>query len=282
MASYFFGSFQINAVVNGLGYYLISKELSLPVVKPVQFNIARRDGSKRSGESVDPKHIPVSIKVVGSSRLDLIARLDALQAALFLRGQSLVIHDTATRSYQNVDCVSATTPFKAGSGVVSCEVSCVFVAYDPYLYFNTLSTNNTGTVVLTLSGGLYNFPALAFAGGGTVYAYPLIRLSNRTSSGATQWQSLTIVQTNDSQTLSAIHTTATPLPAVNGDFVDIQCDPAPVNGWTIQTNNNGRFVEPIGVFPVVEPGTTTFTISIASSAAVSAQCVMSWLPRYLS
>lgn len=281
MANYFFGGFQINAFSGGLGYLLISKELSMPVVKPVTFNIARRAGAKKSGETIEPKTIPVTIKVIGSSRLDLTTKLDALQAALNLRGQNLIIHDTGTRQYQNVDCVSASTPFKAGSGVVSCEVSCVFTAYDPIVYYNTLSTYDTGTVALTLSGGVYNFASIVITGGGTTYAYPLIRLYNRTS-GSHQWQSLTISQTNDSQILTATHSAATPLPISNGDYVDIQCDPAVSGGWTIQTNGNGLYVEPIGVFPVVEAGATTFAISIATASAISAQAVFSWLPRYLS
>ena len=278
MANYFFGAFQIN----GSGYYVTSKELSMPVAKPVLFPIARRAGSKKSGERIDPKQIPVTIKIIGSSRLDVTAKLDALQSALNLRGQSLIVHDTGTRAYQNVDCVSAATPIKAGNGVASCEVSCVFTAYDPLAYYNTLSTYDTGTLALTLSGGVYTFPSLVITGGGTTYAHPLIRLYNRTASGATQWQSLTISQTTDSQILTATHSTATPLPAANGDYVDIQCDPAVNGGWTIQTNGNGLYIEPIGVFPVIEAGATTFAISIATSAAVSAECVFSWLARYCS
>lgn len=357
MANYTYGSFVLNNFANGLGYLVTAKELPTPVVKAVQFNIARRDGTKKSGEAVDARQLTITVKIVGSSRLDLLTKLDALQQALALRGQALVIHDSGTRYYQNVDAIQAPCSFKAGNGVVSCEVGVVFLVYDPYSYSNSLSTYDTGTVALTLANGLWNFPSLSLTGGGSQYSYPLIRLYNRTSTGSTTlsagltsgtnytsisvaatpfsglvgdtiiithsgtsqtltvttgfsvgattisvqsftagasyvsgdtaakntlWNSLTITQVTDNQTLNGTSTVGTPLPQINGDYVDIQCDPSVQYGWTIQTNNSGKWTEPIGVFPVMEPGQTVFGISIASGSAVSAEAVLSWLPRYMA
>lgn len=98
----------------------------------------------------------------------------------------------------------------------------------------------------------------------------------------TAWSSLQIVQTNDNQTLTGTSTTGVPLPAANGDYVDIQSDPSSSTGWTIQTNSSGLYTEPVGVFPVMEPVSTTFNIGIACGSAVSAEAVFSWLPRYMS
>lgn len=97
----------------------------------------------------------------------------------------------------------------------------------------------------------------------------------------TQWNSLSITQTQDSQTLSVNTSSSVPLPSTNGDYIDIQCDPAASQGWSAQTNGSGLFSDPQGVFPVVEPGSTTFNISIASASAVSADCLVSWRARYL-
>lgn len=356
MSNYTFGAFQLNAVAGGLGYYVIGRDLPLPVVKPVTYNIARRDGAKKSGEAVDPRQVTLTIKVVGSSRTDCIARVDALQQALALRGQALCIHEDG-RYYQNVDALSAPVSFKAGGGVVSCEVQVAFLCYDPYAYASAQSSYDSGVVALTLSGGLWNFPPIAISGGGTTYSLPLIRLYNRTSSGAslltaarnsgtvyttlavaatpysgavgdtiilsngtntqtvtvatgfsagattitvssftananyttsssatknTQWSSITVAQSNDSQTITGSNSATAPLPNLSGDYVDIQCDPTGASGWTIQTNGSGQLVEPLGVFPVIEPTSTSFAISIASGSAVSAEAVISWLPRYLS
>jgi hypothetical protein len=283
MATYTFGGYALNsfsAVSSTLaGLFFESKNFDLPVVKPIAFNIARRDGQKKSGEVVEPRTIPVDIVVVGTSRSDLISRLDALQQALSLRGQQLMIHeDSSARYYKNVDCISAEAPLGKGS-IIACTVKIKFLAYDPYAYAGTSSSYDTGTVALTLSGGLYNFPAINITGGGTVYAYPLIHIINKSGS-AGQWNSIQISQTQDSQTLTANSTASVPLPLNNGDYVDVQCDPSV--GMSIITNNNGKLSDPVGLFPVVECGTTTFNIGISCGSAVSAEAIISWTQRYMS
>lgn len=356
MPNYTFGSYVLNSASGGLGNWLLAKNLDMPVIKPQTHVVARRDGTKKSGEIVDPRTINVSLKIIGSSRTDLISRLDALQQALALRGQQLCIHEDG-RYFQNVDAVSATAKFAAGTGIVQATVDIAFIAYDPYAYASTSSSYDTGTVALTLSSSVWNFSTLNITGGGTIYAYPLIRLYNRTSTGqttltaarnsgtayttiavaatsfsgsvgdiisithstttqnltvatafsvgattitvnsftasanyvsgdvakkVTDWTSISISQSNDSQTLSTVSTSSVPLPSANGDYIDFQCDPGPANGWTIITNNSGKYSDPVGVFPIIEPSSTSFSIAIASSSAVSAQAVFSWLARYLS
>ncbi len=279
MTTYSFGSFQINANSGGLGYFLVGRELPLPVISPVTFNMARRDGVKKSGEAVGPRSITVTIVIVGSSKTDLISRLDTLQAALSLRGQQLCIHEDG-RYYQNVDAISAPISFSAGTGVVQCTCAVAFTAYDPYAYSATPLTYDTGTVTLTSSSGLWVFPAITLTSVGSIYGFPLITLTNKSTASA--WTSITITQTTDSLTLTGSATMSVPLPAVNGDYVVIQCDPSAVNGWSIQTNNSGNFTEPLGLFPVVQPGTTTFNISVASASGVVADALFSWVPRYMS
>lgn len=354
MPNFTFGTFVINQNVNGLGFFLTSRELPLPVVNPVVFNVARRDGAKKSGETVSPRSITANIKVIGSTRTDLVSRIDALQQALALRSQPLCIHEDG-RVYQSVDAISAPVKFEVGRGVVSCDVAVAFTAYDPYAYAATSSTYDTGTVALTLASSQWGFPAINIAGGGNTYSFPLIHIINKTSTGSTtltagltsgnvytslsvaattwsaslgdqvtitdagntqtltlsaivnvgattlsvssftastnyisgdtvakvtQWTAISVGQSQDAQTVTANSSTLVPLPATNGDYVDIQCDPA--IGWSIQTNGSGKFSDPSGLFPVIEPTTTTFSISISSPSAVSAEAVFSWLPRYVS
>jgi hypothetical protein len=352
---YTFGNFQLNNSSNGLGYFLVAKQLPLPVVKPVTFNIARRDGLKKSGEAVEARTITVKLVVVGTSRIDLISRIDALQAALSLRSQQLCIHEDG-RFYQSADAISGTLDFAAGKGIVHCEVICAFTAYDPYAYASTASSYDTGVLALSASGGPWVFPQINIAGGGTVYSLPFIRIANKTSSGSTtlsatltsgtlytaisvvattfsaslgdqvtithgvtvqtlviaagfaigatsitvsgftasanyaigdvaakvtQWTSLTIAQTNDNQTLTASSSPAAPLPNLNGQYVDIQCDSASANAG-IQANSSGVYIEPLGLFPVLEPVTTSITITLVSASAVSAEATITWVPRYAS
>lgn len=356
MATYSFGSYTLNNMVNGLGTTLLAKNVDMPVIKPVTFPMARRDGLKKSGEFVDGRDVNVLLKVVGSSRLDLISRIDTLQQALSLRSQTLIIHEDG-RYYQSVDCISAPVQFQAGQGVVAAAVPCTFKCYDPYAYAAALSTYDTGTVALTLSSSLWNFAAINQAGGGTYYSYPLFHIINKTSTGSTtlsagltsgtnytsisvnatsfsgssgdqltithggttqtltasaswsvgatsisvssfmasanyvsgdavakvtQWTSVSVSQAPDSQVLSVNTSSSVALPKNNGDYIDIQCDPAATNGWSVQTNGSGLYSDPQGLFPVMEPGTTTFNISIACASAVSADCLISWKSRYLS
>jgi hypothetical protein len=356
MPNYTFGQFVLNQNSNGLGYYLMERELPLPIVKPIQFNIARRDGAKKSGETVDARIINAKIKIIGTSRIDLVSRVDALQQALSYRSQQLCLHEDG-RYYQSVDATVAPVKFSAGGGVVACGCVVTFTCYDPYAYSATPSTYDTGQQNPTLSNGTWNLMPINLTGGGTIYSYPLIRLYNYASSGSTTltaaltsgntytsisvnptpfscqsgdqilitdgittqaltcnggfsvnattilvnsfvastnyivgdiaqkntaWTSLTVTQSNDNQTIAATATQTTPLPSKNGDYVDIQCDPAALNGWTIQTNSSGVYAEPTGLFPVMEPGLTTFNVGINCPSTVITDVVFSWVPRYLS
>lgn len=355
-SSYTYGSFVLNANSNGLGYFLIGKNVDLPEVAPVTFAVARLAGVKKSGEQIKERTITVTLQVVGTSRIDLMSRLDALNQALSLRSQALCIHEDS-RYFRSVDAISAPVAFQAGNGIVSTTVQIVFTAYDPFAYAASGSSSDTGTQTLTLTGGLWNFPAINITGGGNTYSYPFIRLINHSSTGSTtlsagltngttytsisvnattwsaaigdtltithssttqtltissavsvgattisvnsftastnyvstdvvakvtQWTNISITQTNDNQTLSVVNSTSAPLPSVNGDYVDIQCDPAGVNGWSIQTNNTGKFADPLGLFPVIEAGVTTFSVAIASGSQVSAQASFAWYARWLS
>jgi hypothetical protein len=356
MPAYLFGSTQINANSGGYGYFIESKPLNSPAFSPVLFPIARLGAMKKSGETVNPREIALDIKVIGSSRSDLLSRLDTLQQALSLRSQTLLIHDSGTRQYQSVDCTSAEAVLGKGR-VSACVVQCKFLATDPYAYKTISSSYDTGTVALTLAGSLWNFSAISIAGGGNQYTFPLFHITNKTSTGSTtlttarnsgstyttlpvnatsfsaavgdvlqlssggntqnvtvatafsagattltvtsfvanatygigatvakvtQWTSISVSQVEDSQIISANSTTDVPLPNLNSDYVDIQCDPAIANGMSVQTNASGENSDFSGIPPVIEPGATTFYIAIACVSAVSAQCVISWNAGWLS
>lgn len=351
--AYYFGSYQLDLFTSGLGNIIRSKDVSAPIMTPVTSNVARRYGSVKNGELVGARDIDIEIKIIGTSRSDLISRLDDLKKALRLRGQSLVIYEDG-RLFNNVDCLEASAKLSGGANVLACQVSAKFKAYDPMAYAASSSSYDSGTVVLTLASSVWNFSAISITGGGTVDSYPLIRLVNKTSTGSvtttaarnsgtgyttlavnattfsalvgdqlqlsngsttqtvivatgfsvgattitvnsftanatygigatvlklTQWSAISIAQATDSQTVTAYSTVTVPLPLINGDYTDIQCDPS--TGFSIQTNGNGKYHDPIGVFPVLEPDSTTFNISITSASAVSAQALFSWVSRYL-
>lgn len=353
MAYASFGLYSLDNFSSGVGCIFRGKDVSAPVVTPVTSNIARGYGAVKSGELVAPRDISVTLKIVGSSRSDLIARLDALKKALRLRGQSLVIYEDL-RYFANTDCLSADAQLAGGANISACVVAIKFRSYDPMAYAASSSSYDTGTTVLTLSSSVWNFAAIAIAGGGTVESYPLLHIVNKTSTGAstlttarnsgtayttlpvaatsfsgvvgddlilsngtttqsvnvasnfsvgattitvtsftanatygigasvtkdTQWSAISVTQTTDSQTLTTYSTTGVPLPNLNNDYVDIQCDP--IQGMSIETNGTGELHDPVGVFPTLNPDSTTFNIAITSNSAVSAQAVFSWSARYL-
>jgi hypothetical protein len=143
----------------------------------------------------------------------------------------------------------------------------------------TLTDGGSNTQTLTV--------ATAFSAGATTISVNSFTAATSYASGdsvtkITQWTNLAIAQMPDSLALSCNSSVGAALPALNGDYVDIQCDPSVFNGYTIQTNSNGQLIEPLGLFPVIEPGTTTFTISIQCASAVTAEAVFTWTSRYMS
>src|SRR5882762_216370 len=277
MAYVLFGSYSMDAFSSGVGSILRSKDVSAPVVTPITSNIARGYGAVKNGELVGPRDIPLTIKIVATDRNDLNARLDALKKALRLRGQALTIFEDG-RYFSNTDCLSAVATLAGAANIASCIVQCSFRSYDTMAYAASSSLYDTGVVALTLASGVYNFPAISIVGGGTIESYPLIRITNKTS-GTNQWSAISVSQVQDSQTLTTYSTAGVPLPAINGDYVDIQCDP--IAGMSIITNGSGEKSDPVGVFPVIEPDTTIFNIAITSPSAVSAEAIFSWSARYL-
>jgi hypothetical protein len=348
-----FGSYSLDSFSSGLGNILRAKDVSAPEVAAITSPIARGYGVVKNGEQILYRDIDVIIKIVGSSRSDLVSRLDALKKALRLRGQQLVIYEDL-RYFANTDCISAPATLSGAANISAALVTMKFRSYDPMAYAASSSSYDTGVAVLTLSGGTWNFVAISLAGGGTIETYPLIHIINKTSTGSTttttarnsgtayttlpvsatsfsasvgdrlilsngtntqtvavatafssgattitvnsftanatyasgatvtkdtQWSAITVSQTQDSQTLTTYSTSGTPLPSANNDYVDIQCDP--IVGMSIITNGSGEVSDPVGVFPTLNPDSTTFNIAITSNSAVSAEAVFSWSSRYL-
>lgn len=353
MSTYTYGSFQLNANASGYGFFFLGKKMGLPGVKVSEFPVFRGDRSKISGVLVDARQVDVQLKIVGSSRPDLMSRLDTLQQALSQRGQPLIVHEDG-RQFLNAYPINAPVNFLS---VIHAECTITFRCPDPYAYSTALSTYSSGTLTLTLSSGTYNFPTISLTNSGTVYAYPLIRLTNQTSTGQTtltanrnsgtayttltvaatpfsavtgdkisithggttqtltisstvsvgattinvssftasanyvsgdvclkltQWTAVSITENSDNHVLTVNNVTGATLPVANGDYLDIQCDPANSSGETIQLNGDGIYREPIGLFPVIEVPNDTLNISITSVSQVKASVNISWYPRWMS
>lgn len=275
MTSYKFGTFDMNNMSSG--YTLVSKNLDFAEVKPTLQKLAHLDGMKNSGSSVNERTIQVVVEVVGTSRTDLENKLDTLDLALSLKQQQLTLHSTADNRYFVADCLKAPAQLANADGNVKASVPIVFLCQNPYAVNPTGSTQNIASATLTnVSGTTYKYADQSFAGGGTAIALPTIHLVN-TSTVA--WTQVTIIQNTDSRTL----TITSNLPATTNDYLDIYCDPnnVPSGGYSVQKNGSVACAFN-GVFPVLQPTTTSWTIQVTvASGTPHGSAQWSWNARYL-
>ena len=95
------------------------------------------------------------------------------------------------------------------------------------------------------------------------------------------WQSVQVTQTTDTQTIALTGQ----LPAVFGDYMDINCDPTQPTGYLAIINSGvGNLPLPTfnGVFPVQEPYTTVWTVAILSNSTPQVEVEFTWVPRWIS
>jgi hypothetical protein len=177
--TYAYGSFAINAHSGGLGYFLIAKDLDFVEFQPQLSPLALYDGYTITGYQVRQRQIQVDLIVVGISRVDCIARKDALEAALALRDQQLIIHEDGR--YWVANAISGKAKFAAGQGIVQCKIPVVFVCANPYAQAVSQATPyDSGPIAYTSQypTGTYTSPIFSVAGGGTAYSWPHLHLTH--------------------------------------------------------------------------------------------------------
>jgi hypothetical protein len=270
-----FGSFNLNATLSG--YTVVSKNLDFAQVKPTLFKVAHADGEKQTGSAVNSRTIQVVVEIVGSSRTDLENKLDALDLALLLKQQQLTLHSTSDNRYFIADCLSAPAPLSNDGGPISVRVPITFLCQSPYPVNPTPSTQTIASATLSnVSGNVYQYASQTFAGGGTAVALPTITLTNTTT---VAWTQVQITEVTDNRTL----TITSNLPATTNDTLTIYCDPnnIPSGGYSVMKNGSVACAFN-GVFPVLQPTNTQWTIQVTVASGVphgSAQ--WSWNARYM-
>lgn len=274
MTNFMFGSFNLNAMSSG--YTLVSKNLDFAEVKPTLAKLAHLDGMKNSGGSVNERTIQAVVQIIGTSRADVEAKLDALDLALLLKQQQLTLHSTADNRYFVADCLKAPAQFVNADGAVSILVPIVFLCQSPYAINPTPSTQSISAGSLTLiTGHIFKFADQSFAGGGTAIALPTIHLVNTTT---VAWTQVVVTDNTDNRTL----TITSNLPATTNDFLDIYCDPSniPSGGYSVQKNGSVPCAFN-GIFPVLQPTTTSWTIQVTvASGTPQGSALWTWNARY--
>lgn len=349
---YSYGSFSFN---DNISYFVMDKPYdSTPFIQTL-FKVARLEGQKKTGESINERTIQVKIKVIGTSRVALEQNLEAMYQAFALRQQNLVLYATDQR-YFVADCVNVSAPLTGGTPI-STVATATFTCQQPFAFAPTASSFNTGNVTLSSAGsGSWTFPVQTFAGGGSIFSRPQITLVNQNpdcnntlttgitvgnnytsltvsalsaavvigdtfiltngvrtqsvvaaapalagttsltvasfnanfsypGSGATTvnlnntWTNLVVAQQTDNQTM----TISTGLPVIMNDRIDIYCDPnMAINGYTVQYNQSGTPLAFMGVFPVLEPTSTSWLITITAASPPVVSVVWAWTSRWLA
>lgn len=274
MTSYMFGSFDLNSSSNGCT--LISKNLDFAEVKPTLAKLSHLDGEKMSGSVINSRTIPVVVEVIGVSRPDLENKLDALDLALLPKQQQLTLHSTTDNRYFIADCLSAKTTL-AGESAVSAMVNITFLCQSPYAVNPTVSTQTIAAATLShVSGNVYQYASQTFAGGGTAFALPTITLINTTT---VAWTQVQITETTDNRTL----TITSNLPQTTNDYLTIYCDPndIPPGGYSVMKNGSAACAFN-GVFPMLQPTSTSWTIQVTTGGSTPAgSALWAWNARYL-
>jgi|SRR5580765_2071575 len=273
--AYFFGSTNINDNVN---YFLLSKNLDFPEVKPALAKVAHLDGEKQSGSAINSRTIQLKIGVISNAnpptRADLESKLDMLDKALALKQQLLQLHALDSRAFTS-DCISAKVTF-SGSSPIMAIVDATFLCVTNYAYAASASTHSISSAALTLvSGSVYKYADQSFSGGGSAVALPTIHLVNTTT---VAWTQVVVIDNTDNRTL----TITSNLPATTNDYLDIYCDPnnIPVGGYSVQKNGVAGCAFN-GVFPIQQQGTTSWTIQVTAASTPSGSALWTWTPRWM-
>src|SRR5579859_4123065 len=332
LAQYSYGGFGLN---DGAAYSVQTKEFPFPEVRPALYKIARQAGMKKTGETVNELTIPITVRVIGTSRFDLEEKIDALFGALALRQQPLTLHSADAR-YWIADALVGKVSYAPGT-ILSVIVPITFQAQQPYAFAAQSSSFTTPTLMPTPANGVATVGTQSIDGGGTIYSYPTFTITNLSSgnnltlntalvsgnnytsiivnsvttalltgdtlqlsntghtqnvvltAGAAasgspvtlsiasinanfsypattttvtkqaQFTQVVVTQLTDGQTLTIAGLNLLPT-----HFLTITCDPTAANGYTVIQDSNGVPLAFSGVFPVMEPGVTNWSVAIST------------------
>ncbi len=206
---YTFGGFIIH---NGMDVFLQQKTFDFPERKQTYFHIARNDGDKKTGEIINAKPIPVSLRITGFNRPDVEMKWDAMQQALSYEQQNLKLHALDGRFWV-ADAIRAPMTLAPGKLQSTPPIAITFVAQNPYAYAAASQAFTDSGVASLVSGSLWQRTGINLWRQGTSTAYPQIVITNNTQSNNT---TLTTGLTNGTPT-SSLTVAAIPNNALSGD-----------------------------------------------------------------
>lgn len=265
---YSYGGFLLH---DNITFFVEKVPLEWTVVTPAMTKIARLEGMKKNGETIDDKPMVMMISVIPPSglRTDLETALDTLDIALNKRAQPLVLHSDGR--YWVADCIMSKRVLDKPS-YVAMELD--FEVYQP---FALAALPSTATTSGTLSGSGPYILAATVVSGGTVFSRPTITVTN---TGSVTMTNLSLINLTDNVLLSF-----TPaLSLVANDVLTVVCDPfaANNNGYTIYKNGVlTTLYDFSGTFPSLDVGTSSWQVQCFGASAPTASVNFAWTNRYL-
>lgn len=179
------------------------------------------------------------------------------------------------RIYQHTTALTTTLTTQLNSGSAYSQLSVAALssplAANDQLIIGT-STTKTVTVSTAAPQGATTVNVTTFT-------------SNATYTVGTQVKKdLTINSIQINQVVdNTILVVGTPLPTVNGDYIDIYCDPNDnVNGFTAQKNGGPDLSTVAGVFPEIEPIATEFDFIVKANSQPTIDVLFTYTSRWLS
>lgn len=261
MIQYSYGSI----VLHDGSTYLVTK---IDGISPVDWNIttakiARTEGMKVVGQTIDTRTITLSMQVVTASRTALEAALDTLEAALNVPQQPLTLH--SDNRYWIASCTKLTY---SRDMVAVANVQVTFTCYQPYAYSATVQAQ-------TVTGNVSSPITWTMTGGGTIFSHPQMKITN--TDGALSLTTIAIQNMTSGQKLSL--GTLQLLPA---QYLIATGDPFDTYSYTVTKNGVlTLFYDFIGVFPTLDTGISNWQLTAATTGG-TVQILVTWTPRYLS
>lgn len=263
---YSYGGFILH---DNLTYFVEGVDFSWVPVTVTTAKIARLEGMKKAGDTVDMRQIPLIITVMPAlgTRQALESALDALYIALNQRQQQLILH--ADGRYFLADCVSVSVPVKKPAYAI---VQAQFTCYQPFAFAALPSSALAPNI--SLSGtGPYNLTT-TIVGGGTVFVRPTVTVTNVGSLAISNLVLLNQAQ-NQSLTISS-------LTLNQNDYVTIVSDPNLANGYTITKNGvSATLYDFTGAFPIQGTGGEAWQMQCTASSTPIVTVQWNWTKRYL-
>lgn len=172
-----------------------------------------------------------------------------------------------------VNNLTLTAALASGTAYTTLSVSALtnaVVSGDTFVLSDGAGHTQTVTASGAASAGATSLPVSSFTAN---FSYP--------ATTTTVTKTVTITQVSVNQFSDAQVLTVNNLTMGTGDTLTIDCDPTTQAGYTVAVNG-GAPLAFTGVFPIMEPGPTSWEVNVYCASPATVTLTWTWTPRWLS